>query len=130
MTVRALFEESGEAAFREREAAFLAATESLPAAVVATGGGCFAQEANRRRIGAARNGRLPRRPARDGPRAAARARPTGRSSRARSSSGLFAERAPFYRMAPVAAVLGGAETIEEAADRVLIALDDLDTLQG
>ena len=27
-------------------------------------------------------------------------------------------------MAPVAVVLGGAETVEEAADRVLIALDD------
>src|SRR5207244_11264382 len=49
-TIRALFEESGEPAFREREAAFLAATESLPSAVVATGGGCFAQEENRRRI--------------------------------------------------------------------------------
>ena len=40
-TVRALFEEFGEAAFRESETAFLAATESLPRAVIATGGGCF-----------------------------------------------------------------------------------------
>ncbi len=51
-TVRAIFEESGEAGFRRLESEFLAATESLPAAVVATGGGCFTLEENRRSIGA------------------------------------------------------------------------------
>ena len=50
-TVRAIFEESGEAAFREREAGFLEGTASLPGAVVATGGGAFAQESARRTIG-------------------------------------------------------------------------------
>jgi len=129
-TIRALFEESGEAAFRERESAFLAATESLPAAVVATGGGCFAQEANRR--SAARLGTAV---FLDVPLATIRARLKGKTDRPLFQSeeqlgSLFAERAPFYRMAPVAAVLGGGETIEEAADRVLIALDDFDTLQG
>ena len=129
-TIRALFEESGEAAFRERESAFLEATESLPAAVVATGGGCFAQEANRRRVARLGTGVFL-----DVPLAAIRARLKGKTDRPLFQSeeqlgSLFAERAPFYRMAPVAAVLGGDETIEEAADRVLIALDGFDTLQG
>ncbi len=129
-TVRAIFEESGEAAFREREAAFLAATESLPAAVIATGGGCFAQEGNRRRIG-----RLGTAVFLDVALETVRARLRGKTDRPLFQSEeqlgqLFAERSPFYRMAPVAAVLGGAETVEEAADRVLIALDDFDKLRG
>ena len=41
-------------------------------------------------------------------------------------SELFAARAPFYRMAPVAVRLGGTETVEESADRVLAALDDFE----
>jgi shikimate kinase len=129
-TIRVLFEESGEGAFREREAALLAATEALPAAVVATGGGCFAQEANRGRIA-----RMGTAVFLEVPLETVRARLKGKTDRPLFQSeeqlgSLFAQRAPFYRMAPVAAVLGGAETIEEAADRVLIALDDFDTLQG
>ena len=129
-TIRVLFEESGEAAFREREAAFLAATEALPEAVVATGGGCFAQDANRRRVA-----RMGTAVFLDAPYETIRARLKGKTDRPLFQSeeqlgSLFAERAPFYRMAPVAAVLGGAETVEEAADRVLIALDDFDTIHG
>ena len=41
---------------------------------------------------------------------------------------LFAQRAPFYRMAPVAVRLSGAEAVEQAADRVLTALDDFETI--
>jgi thiamine-phosphate diphosphorylase len=127
-TIRALFEESGEAAFRERESAFLAATESLPAAVVATGGGCFAQEENRRRIA-----RLGTAVFLDADFAAIRARLRGKTDRPlfvseEQLAGLFAQRAPFYRMAPVSVRLGGAETIEQAADRVLTALDDNDRI--
>jgi shikimate kinase len=123
-TVRAFFEESGEAAFREREAEFLAATESLPAAVVATGGGCFAQEQNRRRIA-----RLGTAVFLDVTLETVRARLKGKTDRPLFVSeeqlgALFAARAPFYRMAPVAVRLGGAEAVEEAADRVLTALDD------
>jgi thiamine-phosphate diphosphorylase len=129
-TVRAIFEESGEAAFREREAAFLAATESLPAAVIATGGGCFAQEDNRRRIA-----RLGTAVFLDVALETIRARLKGKTDRPlfrteEQLGQLFAERSPFYRMAPVAAVLGGGETVEEAADRVLIALDDFEQLRG
>jgi thiamine-phosphate pyrophosphorylase len=129
-TIRAIFEESGEAAFREREAAFLAATEALPAAVVATGGGCYAQEANRGRVA-----RLGTAVFLDAPFESIRARLKGKTDRPLFQSeeqlgSLFAERAPFYRMAPVAAVLGGADTVEEAADRVLIALDEFETLHG
>jgi thiamine-phosphate pyrophosphorylase len=127
-TVRALFEESGEAAFRERESAFLAATESLPAAVVATGGGCFALEENRRRIA-----RLGTAVFLDADFAAIRARLRGKTDRPlfvseEQLAGLFAQRAPFYRMAPVSVRLGGSETIEQAADRVLTALDDNDRI--
>lgn len=127
-TIRALFEESGEAAFREREAAFLAATESLPAAVVATGGGCFAQEENRRRIG-----RLGTAVFLDVPLETVRARLKGKTDRPlfvseEQLAALFAERATFYRMAPVAVRLGGAKAVEQAADRVLTALDDFDRL--
>ena len=42
---------------------------------------------------------------------------------------LFAARAPFYRMASVRVALSGAETVEEAADRVLTALEDHESLR-
>jgi len=127
-TIRALFEESGEAAFRERESAFLAATESLPAAVVATGGGCFAREENRRRIA-----RLGTAVFLDVDFGVVRARLKGKTDRPlfvseEQLAGLFAERAPFYRMAPVSVRLGGAEAIDQAADRVLTALDEIDRI--
>jgi thiamine-phosphate diphosphorylase len=123
LTVRALFEASGEAAFREREALFLAGTEGLPAAVVATGGGSYVGDGNRdliRRLGVAvfldvsfevvsrRVAGKTDRPLFQAPEQAAR---------------LFAERAPFYRMGTIPVKLSGDETIEESADRVLIALD-------
>jgi thiamine-phosphate pyrophosphorylase len=127
-TIRALFEESGEAAFREREAAFLAATESLPGAVIATGGGCFVQEENRRRVG-----RLGTAVHLDVPFETVRRRLKGKTDRPLFVSeeqlgALFAERAAFYRMAPVAVALGGVETVEQAADKVLTALDDFETI--
>jgi thiamine-phosphate diphosphorylase len=121
VTVRALFEASGEAAFRQRESIFLDATESLPRAVVATGGGCYAREGNRRaieRLGTAvfldvplpvllaRLSSKTDRPLFTGPEQAAR---------------LYAEREPFYRMGSVPVPLTG-QSIEEAADRVLDAL--------
>lgn len=120
-TVRALFESAGEAAFRRREALFLEATEALPDAIVATGGGCYTFEENRRsiaRLGTAvfLDTALPvllsrltdkkDRPLFEGPAEAAR---------------LCEQRVPFYRMAPVRVILGG-ESIEEAADSVLVAL--------
>jgi thiamine-phosphate diphosphorylase len=125
-TVRAIFEESGEPAFRAREAEFLSGTASLPAALVATGGGSFAQEANRRAIA-----RLGTSVLLDVPLEAVRARLSGKTDRPLFHSpeqlaGLFAERAPFYRMADVRVGLTGDESVEESADRVLTALDDHD----
>ena len=123
VTIRAFFESAGEAAFREREAALLAGTAALPAAVVATGGGTYAAEANRRTIqslGTAvfldvplpalltRLARKTDRPLFTGPEQAGR---------------LFAERAPFYRMDTIPVTLDAGATVEESADRVLIALD-------
>jgi thiamine-phosphate diphosphorylase len=127
-TIRALFEESGEAAFREREAVFLEGTESLPAAVVATGGGSFAQERQRGAIG-----RLGTSVFLDAPLEAVQGRLAGKTDRplfqsAEQLAALFAARAPFYRMANVRVALSGAETVEEAADRVLMALEDHESL--
>ncbi len=127
-TIRAIFEESGEAAFREREAEFLEGTASLPGVVVATGGGAFAQERARRTIG-----RLGASILLDVPLDTIRGRLSGKTDRPLFQSpeqlgALFAERAPFYRMADVRVALGGSETIEETADRVLTALEDHETL--
>jgi shikimate kinase len=129
-TIRALFEESGEPAFREREAEFLAATDALPAAVVATGGGAFAQEGNRRRIA-----RLGTSVLLDASLETVRARLSGKTDRplfqtVEQLERLFAQRAPFYRMADVRVGLSGTETVEDAADRVLMALEDLETIPG
>ncbi len=99
-TIRALFEESGEAAFRAREAEYLAGTASLPRAVVATGGGCFCLRGQPLGDRAARDRRSPC----EAPLAAVQARLSGKTDRPLFQSPeqlarLYAERAPFYRMA-------------------------------
>ena len=43
---------------------------------------------------------------------------------------LFAERAAFYRMASDSVELSGSESVDEAADRVLLALEERETLSG
>lgn len=123
-TVRVLFEEAGEAAFRQREAAFLSGTDSLSAAVIATGGGSFVGEGNRRTIA-----RLGISVFLDAPLEAVRARLKGKTDRPlfqtpEQLGRLFAERAPFYMMAAVRVGLHGAESVEEASDRVLMALEE------
>ena len=121
VTVRALFEASGEAAFRERESVFLEATESLPRAVVATGGGCYVREENRRAIS-----RLGISVYLDVPLPTLLSRLAGKTDRPlfsgpEQAAALSAEREPFYRMGTVRVALAG-ESVEEAADRVLDAL--------
>jgi thiamine-phosphate diphosphorylase len=121
LTVRALFESSGEAAFRERESVFLQATESLPRAVVATGGGCYVREGNRRAVA-----RLGAAVYLDWPLAVLLGRLGGKTDRPlfagpEQAAGLYAEREPFYRMGSVPVALT-TESVEEAADRVLDAL--------
>ena len=125
-TIRQLFEESGEAAFRVRESEYLAGTASLPRGVVATGGGSFGLEANRATIA-----RLGVSVALQAPLATVQSRLSGKTDRPLFQSPeqlarLYAERAPFYRMASVQVNLSGAETIEEASDRVLVALEGLE----
>jgi thiamine-phosphate diphosphorylase len=123
LTVRAFFEASGEEAFRQREALFLSGTETLEGAVVATGGGSFIPEGNRdviKRLGAA--------VFLDVPFPAVERRLAGKTDRPlfkdpEAAARLFVERAPFYRMGSIPVSLTGDETVEEAADRVLIALD-------
>jgi thiamine-phosphate pyrophosphorylase len=121
ITVRALFEKSGESAFRRREALFLEATSALSDAVVATGGGCYTFDQNRRAIA-----RLGRGVYLDVPLAVLLSRLEGKTDRPlfqgpAQAAQLFAEREPFYRMAPVHVPLVGT-SVEESADRVLSAV--------
>ncbi|MEP6769429.1 MAG: thiamine phosphate synthase [Acidobacteriota bacterium] len=121
-TVRALFEDAGEAAFREREAVFLEATRSLPNAVVATGGGCYVQEGNRRTIAS-----LGRAVFLDVPLPVLLSRLEGKRDRPlfagpEQAALLAAARETFYRMGSVPVVLRE-QSIEEGADSVLLALD-------
>jgi thiamine-phosphate diphosphorylase len=122
-TIRALFEAEGEAAFREREAAFLEATEALPDAIVATGGGCYVRDDNRSRIA-----RLGAAVFLDVGLPVLLSRLSGKYDRPLfrgpdQAAALWAERAPFYRMGSLPVNLQDA-SIEESADRVLTALDE------
>jgi shikimate kinase len=130
LTIRALFDSLGEPAFRERESAFLEGTEALPAAVVSTGGGSFVSERNRGTMA-----RLGTPVFLDVPFEAVRARLVGKTDRPLFTSveqavRLFAEREPFYRMAPVRVALTGRESIEESTDKVLSAVYDRRELGG
>jgi thiamine-phosphate diphosphorylase len=121
VTIRALFEADGEAAFREREAIFLEATESMPEAVVATGGGCYVREGNRRAIT-----KLGTAVFLDVPVTTLLDRLAGKSDRplfqsAEQAARLHAEREPFYRMAAVRVRLHE-DSVEQAVDLVLEAL--------
>jgi thiamine-phosphate diphosphorylase len=123
LTVRALFEESGEPGFRQREAVFLAGTESLRSAVVSTGGGAYIPEANRRAMR-----RLGRVVFLDVPFPVLSERLAGKTDRplfqsVEQAARLFAQRDPFYRIGSLRVSLDGTETLDEAADRVLSALE-------
>jgi len=127
-TVRALFETAGEPAFRALESELLAATAALPAAVVAAGGGAYAGEANRRTIAGLGTAVFL-----DVTLDTVRSRLKGKTDRPlfvseEQLAGLYAARAPFYRMAPVAVRLEGCEAVEQAVDRVLVALDDFERI--
>ena len=121
-TVRALFESVGEPAFRELESAFLQATRSLPHAVVATGGGSCMREENRRAIASLGTAVFL-----DVPLNVLLERLADKTDRplftsAEQAAALAAEREPFYRMGSIPVPLR-LESPEEAADRVLLALD-------
>jgi thiamine-phosphate diphosphorylase len=123
VTIRALFESEGEEAFRERETVFLFGTESLPSAVIATGGGCYVRSQNRERIG-----RLGTAVFLDVPFPTILSRLEGKTDRPLFTSPeqarrLLADREPFYRMGTIPIMLPDAP-IEENADRVLNALFD------
>ena len=122
LTVRALFESAGEAVFRERESVFLEATAALPTAVIATGGGAYIREDNRRRIASLGTAVFL-----DPPLPTLISRLSGKGDRplfrdALQAAALWAEREPFYRMGSLCVPLNDG-TVETAADRVLIALD-------
>ena len=116
LTVRALFDEFGEAAFRERESVFLDGTEAIPDAVISTGGGSFVSDRNRRTIA-----RLGTPVHLDVSFDVVRVRLAGKTDRPLFSSldhaaALYAERERFYRMAPVRVALAGSESIEQTTD--------------
>lgn len=121
-TVRALFESEGEAAFRAMEFEFLAATEALPDAVVATGGGSYVLDDHRSRIS-----RLGEAVFLDVALPVLLDRLSGKMDRPLfrgpdQAAALWAAREPFYRMAGVSVALQR-ETVEEVSDRILTALD-------
>jgi thiamine-phosphate diphosphorylase len=123
LTIRRLFEESGEAAFRQRESVFLSGTESLPSAVIATGGGSFVQSENQEMIQ-----KLGTAIFLDVPFETILERLSGKNDRPlfagpEQAGQLFAQRDPFYRMGSITVALSK-ESVEEAADRVLRALFD------
>ncbi|MDQ6894957.1 MAG: thiamine phosphate synthase [Acidobacteriota bacterium] len=122
LTVRALFESAGEAVFRERESVFLEATAALPNAVIATGGGAYVRDDNRRRIASLGTAVFL-----DPPLSTLISRLSGKGDRplfrdTLQAAALWAEREPFYRMGSLCVPLNDG-TVETAADRVLIALD-------
>ena len=124
LTIRALFEEFGEPAFRERESVFLEGTEAIPDAVISTGGGSFVSDRNRRTIL-----RLGTPVHLDVPFDVLRARLTGKIDRPLfanldQAAALYAERERFYRMSPVRVALAGSESIEQSTDRALSAVFD------
>ena len=123
-TIRALFDEFGEPAFRERESVFLEGTGGIPDAVISTGGGSFVSDRNRRTISA-----LGTPVHLDVPFDAIRARLAGKTDRPlfatlAQAAALYAERERFYRMAPVRIALAGSESIEQTTDQVLSAVYD------
>jgi shikimate kinase len=123
-TIRALFDEFGEPAFRERESVFLEGTEAIPDAVISTGGGSFVSDRNRRTIA-----RLGTPVHLDVPFDAIRTRLSGKTDRPLFSSldhaaALYAERERFYRMAPARVALAGSESIEQTTDKALSAVYD------
>jgi shikimate kinase len=123
-TIRALFDEFGEPAFRERESVFLEGTGGIPHAVISTGGGSFVSDRNRRTIA------LLGTPVHlDVPFDAIRARLAGKTDRPlfaslEQAAALYAERERFYRMSPVRIALTGSESIEQTTDRLLSAVYD------
>ena len=113
---------AGEPAFRQRESLFLEGTEALGRAVVATGGGCYVREENRRAIA-----RLGTAVFLDLPLPVLLGRLAGKTDRPlfagpEQAARLYAEREPFYRMGTLPVNLSE-HSIEQAADRVLAALD-------
>jgi thiamine-phosphate pyrophosphorylase len=123
-TVAEIFAAEGEAGFRRREAEALRATAALPSAVVATGGGVVASEANRRWMRAEGlvvwlDADFPVLAARLDERAR-RARPLFRDER--EAERLWRERLPAYRDCDLAHRVGAEETAEESARALAEAL--------
>lgn len=127
-TVAEIFAAEGEAGFRRREAAALRATAGLEGAIVATGGGVVAAEANRRwmreqglvvwldadfPVLAARLGEEER-----------RARPL--FSDLRSAERLWRERLPAYRDCDLALHVSAEEGAEETARALAEKLERLE----
>ncbi len=129
-SIRALFAESGEPSFRDREEQTLAElTDGFPGAVLATGGGAILRESNRRRLRdfgfvawlTADPVELSRRLEAD---------PTSLAGRpALTSAGTLAEieqvlasRSPLYAEAADVVIPTGGQTPEQAALAVIAAL--------
>jgi shikimate kinase len=126
MSVARIFEQRGEGAFRAEETRQLVNAFRFPALVVATGGGTFAQPANReliRRLGVS--------VFLDAPwREVLRRLPGKRGERPMFGSpekafDLYSKRLPHYRMADLTLRPGPAEDAEALAGRLVLELERL-----
>ena len=115
-----VFEDSGEAVFRAAETDLLKRLCAKKNLVVATGGGAFSDDGNRRMIEESGGVSvfldvpwpvLQRRLERDNCE-----RPVYHN--AEQARSLYAERLPFYRLATVSVALTGGETPQEAAESI------------
>ena len=118
-TVREVFRVHGEAWFREREAELLRGTATLPAAVVAAGGGTFTFPSNREFIaGSGVSVFL------DVPFAVIERRLGGKAAdrplfrSVAEARALYEARLPSYRMADLVLSIGGTESAATVALRV------------
>jgi thiamine-phosphate diphosphorylase len=123
-TVRAIFESEGEPEFRRRERVFVEGSAAMPEGVIATGGGTFALEPNRKLIQKAGVSVFL-----DPPFEILAARAAGKPDRplfqdAVQAKRLLDERLPFYRIAALAVPLTGLESPEAAAEMLLEKLEE------
>jgi len=141
-TIAELFDREGEHAFRVSETALLHELVEMPSVVVATGGGCFCSEVNRRIIHESGGESvlldvpwpvLEQRAAGDGDAGASPGtrgvgctwteRPLFRDREA--ARALYLSREPAYRQALVTLDLEGSEDVSEVVERLLRLLQEV-----
>ena len=126
MSLSSVFESHGEAAFRAAEREELAACAGLEGVVVATGGGAFCDDENRRIIHSSNAVSVFLDVAWPVLRERLEKDHTGRPmyDSAGLAHALYEERLPQYRQASVTVALGGSETPADVAREIVLALQE------